>query len=151
MLGDVVLFKSDGSWSDKLIEWGTHGPYTHVGIDFGGGHYLWADRDGIKIHTGLGGRKTWSFRPVALQVDLNAAIKWAGDQAGKEYGWADIASNGLKLIGLGFNIGTPGHWDCSDFVTRYLIIAEAEAPLGVLANDPGLVSPNDIARAYGIK
>jgi hypothetical protein len=149
MLGDVVLFKSSGSWSDRLIEWATHGPYTHVGIDFGGNRYLWADKDGLKIHTGLGGRDTKSFRPPG--TDIQAAIKWAGDQAGKEYGWLDIVSNSLRLVGLPVYIGTPGHWDCSDFVTRYLIVAEAEGPLGVKADDPELVSPNDIARAYGIK
>lgn len=151
MRGDVVLFKSSGSLSDRAIEIATKGPYVHVEVDLGGGKFIGAHVNGIVIHDGTAGRNTTSFHPKALDSDIEYGLKWAVMQAGKEYGWTDIISNGFKLVGLPFDIGEPGHWDCSDFVTRYLLVARAAGPLGSRADDPGLVSPNDLARAFGIK
>jgi hypothetical protein len=151
MRGDVVLFKSSGSLFDRTIEWATHGPYVHVEIDLGNGRMIGAHNEGIIIHQGTAGRNTTSFRPRTSDTDLEYGSRWAELQAGKQYGWTDIISNGIKLLGVPIIIGEPGHWNCSDFVTRYLLVARASSPLGSRAEDPGLVSPNDIARAYGVK
>ena len=155
MRGDVILYKSSGSLFDKMIEWTTRGPYVHVEIDLGDGKFIGAHNkpgdSGIVVHEGHPGRNVTPFTPKAAPDDLEAALKWAEAQVGKEYGWFDIISNGIKVLGIPLTLGEPGHWDCSDFVTRYLIIARASGPLGRLAEDPGLVSPNDIARAYGVR
>jgi hypothetical protein len=151
MRGDVVLFKSSGSIPDQVIATATKGPYVHVEIDLGNGKMIGAHTNGIVIHDGMPGTNTTSFHPKASNSDIEYGLKWAVMQAGKEYGWTDIISNGFKLVGINFDISEPGHWDCSDFVTRYLLVARAAGPLGSRSDDPGLVSPNDIARAYGIK
>lgn len=151
MRGDIVLFKSSGSLFDRLIQWATKGPYVHVEIDLGDGKLIGAHNEGITVSQGNRGRHTVSFRPPASDLDLEYGCKWAELQAGKQYGWLDIISNGIKVLGIPLEVGTPGRWDCSDYATRYLVVARADRPLGSKANDPGLVSPNDIARAYGVK
>lgn len=155
MRGDVVLYKTGGSWMDGLIERFTSGPYVHVEIDLGNGQFIGAHNkvgdSGIVMHGGYPGRNTATFTPPASSSDIEYGLSWAIKQVGKEYGWFDIISNGIKIVGIPLEMGQPGHWDCSDFVTRYLLVARAATPLGKLAENPGLVSPNDIARAYGIK
>lgn len=151
MRGDVVLFKSDGSPYNKAIEIATGGPYTHVEIDLGDGRWMGAHADGITIHpAGAVGRGTVAFHPPASELDIEYGLKWAVLQAGKQYGWGDILSNGFKLLNIPIDISSPGTWDCSDFVSRYLMVARASGPLGKLADDTTRISPNDIARAYGI-
>ncbi len=150
MRGDVVLFASGGKFYERVIEWATKGRFVHVEIDLGGDQYIGAHNAGITIYKGTRGRNTASFTPPASKDDIEYGLKWAEGQAGKAYGWTDIISNGLKVAGLPISIGETGHWDCSDFVTRYLLVSRAAEPLGKSAEDPGLVSPNDIARAYGV-
>lgn len=151
MRGDVILFRSSGTIYDRAITLATHGPFVHVEIDLGNGELIGAHLDGIVRYKGVPSTNTVSFHPPASQLDIEYALKWAEMQIGKQYGWTDIISNGLKFLAIHINIGEPGHWDCSDFVTRYLTIARAAGPLGTLAEDPGLVSPNDLAHAYGLK
>jgi hypothetical protein len=121
-----------------------------VEIDLGNGFFIGAHLNGIVRHSGVPGSNVRLFHPPASAVDIEYGLKWAEMQVGKQYGWTDIFSNGLKLCGINFDISEPGHWDCSDFVTRYLTVARANSPLGKLGDDPSLVSPNDLARAYKV-
>lgn len=150
MRGDVVLFKYTSGFYGWVIKQATGGPFVHVEIDLGDGRLMGAHSDGIVIYNGKPGTNTVSFHPPASNEDIEYGLRWAELQAGKQYGWSDIVSNGFKILGIPFDLGQPGHWDCSDFVTRYLTVARASGPLGNKAEDPGLVSPNDLARAYGI-
>lgn len=151
MRGDIILYKSSGSVGDRIIASATHGPFVHCEIDLGNGKTIGARYDGIKVHPEFVGRGEARITPKADKEDIEFALAWAEKQVGKKYGWLDIASNGLKIIGIPFELGKPDTWDCSDFCTRYLTIAHADGPLGDLAGDPGLVSPNDLARAFGAK
>lgn len=152
MRGDVVLFKADPKDpTDRLISLTTKGPFVHVEIDLGNGELIGAHFDGIDRYKGVPGSNTKSFHPPATPEDIEYAIKWAEMQVGKKYGWTDILSNGFKLLGIPLELGEPGHWDCSDFASRYLVVARASGPLGRAAENPGLVSPNDIARAYRVE
>jgi hypothetical protein len=148
--GDLILYESTGSWGDRLIALATHGRFTHVEIDLGDGTSVGAQDNGIGIHPYIAGRGSVAFSPKASKEDREYGLKWALKQVGREYGWTDIVSNGLKLVGIPFDIGEKDHWDCSDFATRYLIEARAADPLGDQANESGLVSPNDLARAFGV-
>lgn len=151
MRGDVVLYESSGSLFDRMIETFTHGRFTHGEIDLGGGKLIGAHYDGIVVHEGTLGRNVAVFTPPASKTDIEYGLAWAVQQAGKQYGWADILSNGFLILGIPIYLGEPGRWDCSDFVTRYLSVARAAGPLGKQVDEPGLISPNDIARAYGVK
>lgn len=156
MRGDVVLFKSGGGLFDQLIMWATKGPYTHVEIDLGNGLFVGEHSSGVVVHKPEPGRSVELFRPKG---NLEAGLAWVGEVIAEnkasrgeahEYGFIDIAAEAFRVLGMKMNLRSAGAWDCSDFVTRYLIVAGAAGPLGRQASDPGMVSPNDIARAYGI-
>ena len=83
-----------------------------------------------------------------------AEVQWAEavkDHRTHEYSWKDIIMDAAKFIGWHVVLKQPvGEWDCSDFVTRYLLAANAAGPLGELAKDPSTVSPNDLGRAFHV-
>lgn len=157
MRGDIVLCKAtdygNGGWSDKIIAWATKGPWVHVEIDLGNGTYVGAHLNGISQVDASSYTATQSISPTATTEDIDSAISWVERQIGKQYGWIDILSAGLKFLNFPWFIGQPGHYDCSDFATRYLLIARDTKiipRLGELADEPHLVSPNDLARAGGV-
>ena len=149
--GDLILFKASGNWYQKWITFATHGPYVHVEIDTGDG-MVGAHTKAIEFTANEQVKDTREH--VILSVHstepdgIEKGIAWLTKQVGKKYGWVDIISNALKFMGFPVYIGEKDHWDCSDLATRYLIHADAASPLGDLANDPGLVSPNDLGRAF---
>lgn len=147
--GDIVLCKYVG-WDCTIIEWATHGPFCHVEIDLGDGTFIGAHGNGIsKVPSAVGSQYVY-VTPKATDADINAAIVWAEKQLGQAYGWTDIFNDGLKLFGIPLTISLDKMMDCSDFVTRYLLVARAAGPLGELALNPSKVSPNDIGRAFGV-
>lgn len=157
MLGDLVLYKSDGSIGDWFISNFTDGPFTHVEIDMGNNICIGEHGSGLWRGNCDWGRPHIFVTP--LHVVSQAGLQWVMTQYEQElangsahpYGWLDIASEALKIMGQRIILRQKGAWDCSDFATRYLIAAGAAAPLGKLATTPELVSPNDLARAFGVK
>lgn len=157
--GDVVLFETSGSLTDLIISTATKGPYTHSEIDLGNGEMIGSQAGGLTRHKDTPGRNVVLFRPPTSQANIEAGLAWVehawseqvkSKGAAHTYGWMDWISDFFKMIGHPLVFSKPGQWDCSEFVTRYLIAAEAEGPLGSQADDPVLISPNDLARAYGI-
>lgn len=155
--GDIVLCTAtndgNGRWTDNIIAWATKGPFVHVEFDIGDGRYIGAHLDGItevNAYTGKG----YVFAPTKSNpIDLDTAIAWAKEEVGKQYGWVDIISAGIKFAGVPIYLGQADHYDCSDFVTRVLLIMHDQLilpKLGDLANEPHLVTPNDLARAAGV-
>ena len=149
--GDIVLCRdtSEGfhTWSDKIIEVVTHGPYVHVEIDLGDS-FIGAHSDGISRIPRATGTSYYYVTTKASPDDINAAVAWAETQLGQPYGWTDIFSDGLRFLNLPLYIGADKWMDCSDFATRFLMVARASSPLGELASHPERVSPNDLARAF---
>lgn len=150
MRGDVVLFTSSGSLIDRLISWGTHGPYVHVEIDLGNGRYIGSQEKGVNIHGFERGRDTVTFSPKVSMVDIETGLLWAIKQLGDPYSWQDNVADALGFLGWKVIFGQQGAYNCSNFVAHYLVEAEAEAPLGKLADSLETISPNDIARAFGV-
>jgi len=149
MRGDIWLYKEKGFWPDMINRF-TNGPYNHCAVDIGGGYIIGALNRGIvKVHDSPGVNIT--VVPIGGK-NTDAGIAWLEYKVQQHlpYGWNDILSSGLKFLGIPFYIGQVGRYDCSDLAARYLIIAGASQPLGLLADDPQMISPNDIARAYGV-
>ena len=160
MRGDVVLFRGSKSLPDWFIMTFTGGPFVHCEVDVGNGLWVGMSSAGMRRHTG-DPRNTATIHPQSRfgQSGIDVGLDWVDaryieavqNKEAHEYGWWDIVSDGMKAIGLGFlTFGRKGEWNCSDFVTRYLVIAGAADPLGDLADNPGTVSPNDIARAFRV-
>lgn len=156
--GDFVLYRgSSRDPFEAIIMEFTHGPFCHVELDMGDGNFLGEHSTGLTLHPDDTGR---SIVFVTPKGDITAGLAWADamwqeakkDPSSHVYSWTDIVMDGLRAIGIGLVLGQPkGEWDCSDFITRYLIVAGAAGPLGALAKDPSTVSPNDLARAFNIK
>jgi len=150
MRGDVVLFKSNGSFADRLISWGTHGPYVHVEIDLGNGKFLGSQEKGVNIHGFETGRDTEVFSPKVSKTNLELGLAWAIRQVNDPYSYLDNVADALGFLGWRVILGQQGTYNCSNFVAHYLVAAEAEEPLGKLADSLETISPNDLARAFGI-
>lgn len=155
--GDIVLFTAtnsgNGRWTDQIIAWATKGPYVHVELDLGNGKWVGAHLDGISEIASWVGSDHVVVPTESLPADLDTAIAWAEAQVGKQYGWFDIISDGIKFAGIPLYLGSADHYDCSDFVTRCLILMEDKKilpGLGDKAQEPHTVTPNDLARAAGI-
>lgn len=160
--GDLRFYHGDGSPADTLIADATGGPsasqaYVHVEIDLG---------DGTSIGELLGGLQHYptpdepagrvTLWPTSAHTDpatLAAALLWARDEATQRlgYGWEDIANAGLRVLAPGAPaIAEANAWDCSDFVTRFLLQARVALPFA-LASEPHCVTPEGLALALGVR
>lgn len=152
MRGDLVLYRAGTSWQDKVIAMATGGPFVHVEIDLGEGTFIGAHDEGIsKVGAAQADENHVYTTPRGSQADIEAGLKWAISQLGDPYSWIDIFDDGSKYLHLTWYLGVDKSYDCSDFATRYLIVAHSDGPLGQLATHPETVSPNDIARAFKVK
>lgn len=157
MRGDFVLYKpAPGDFAGWLINHFTNGPYDHVEIDLGNGMFVGEHGAGITVHTQDIKKPAAAF--VTPVGDIAKGMEFVNlcieeeqkNPHSHEYGWLDIASDALKIMGSSLILRREGHWDCSHFIALYLIAAGAAAPLGNMAKHPETISPNDLARAYGV-
>lgn len=150
--GMILLFPGTGSPWDRMISIATAGPYTHVEIVLDEDRMLGAQLSGIGIHAIPKNREytTVDIAPYTSTTRISEALLWALQQRGEPYGWADIFFQALKFVAPvnGLRWGIAGHYDCSDFATRYLIHARVALPDSYL--DSYTVTPNDLARVFGL-
>lgn len=152
--GDLVLYKSSGKWYERAIVLATQGPYVHVGI-------LIEDHQVLAARTSGIGYDVFKFNPAyhtlvslvpqyTTQEDVNKGLRWAVQQVGKQYGWMDILYQAVKFLNPNgaLRFYEQGHYDCSDFCTRYL--QQAGVPLPASYADSYTVTPNDLARFFGL-
>lgn len=152
--GDVLLFSSSNGLFDVLIKHFTKGKFTHAEIDLGDGTFVGEHANGLVRHKA--GPVDARFSPKVSAEDLAEGLAWveeqikaAGNPEAREYGIFSIADDALKVLGLDkVLLSRPGEWDCSEFVWLYLKAAHADGPLKVA--DGTTVSPNDLARAFGV-
>lgn len=149
--GQIILFRSSGLWYEKVIEIATHGPYVHVAIVTDMFHTIGAYPDGIKIMPAPINPTTFSVISLtgyAAQGGIEKGLAWAKGQLGREYSWVDIFYQGIKFLWPTnpLRFGIEGHYDCSDFVTRYMLRAGVQLPPDF--EDPYANSPNDIGRIF---
>lgn len=157
MKGDIVLCRASnygqGRWTDKIISITTKGPFVHVEIDVGDGKFIGAHLDGIGESTASIGPDYVYCSPEATPENIDTAIAWLKTQVGRQYGFLDIVTDGFKFLNMPFIVTQADHYDCSDLATRFLLIAQdkkAIPRLGDAAQEPHTVSPNDLARAFGV-
>jgi uncharacterized protein YycO len=152
MRGDIILYRSHGTWYENLIVKMTHGPYVHVGIDCGNGKVVAALSKGIAYSPYVASPQTTCVPLVpafATAQGVGEALVWAETKVGKKYGWLDIVYQAVKVFAPNnpFQLVQKDHYDCSDFVTRYLEQAHVKIPENY--QDPYANTPNDIGRILG--
>jgi uncharacterized protein YycO len=151
--GSILLFKTTGTLVDRAICLATKGPYVHVELVIDGARMIGAQTNGIEMSL-----IPWDARlytsidmlPYTSIEGITNGLAWAQQQVGRAYGWADIVFQAVKFVAPNNPLqwGVEGHWDCSDYVTRYIQQSGI-----VLPNDfdtPYANTPNDIARIFGV-
>jgi hypothetical protein len=152
--GNILLFPSTGKWYERVICFATHGPFCHVEIALNNTSMIGARVDGIAVHPLPSDPESYVAIDILPYVENEASIGqglvWAIEQRGRRYGWGDILCAGLKFLfpNNPFRFGFVDHYDCSDFVVRYL--QQAGVLLPEAFADPYADTPNDIARIFGI-
>jgi uncharacterized protein YycO len=157
--GDLVLFKTQYNplnISAMIITWGTKGPFVHVAIDTGDGvvgalssGIVYTAQANVTAKQGADGYIIPVVKQFGHPLDVEAGIEWVRAQVGKPYGWTDIISDGMKLLGLPWYIREDGHYDCSDLAARYLEKAGYILPQE-MSDNTNQISPNDLARLFGV-
>ena len=157
--GDVLLFeeKSFGTgdiFGDLVVEF-THGPFVHSEVQTDDTHSIGEIELGLEAHPIPTTYK--SVVTIPIQGAIETGLAWVGGQNlaalqhKRPYGFASLANAAFKMLHLPLRIAIPNEWDCSEFVTLYLEQARAVPPtLAALLSDRSAISPNDIARAFGI-
>jgi hypothetical protein len=145
MRGDLLFYRPK-DFIGHLIAKGTNGPFCHVAVDQGDGTNIAADWSGIRVYI--------DSRPATAThlpyfADIPAGFAWLEQQVGRKYGFLDVLDIGARLLlHTSFYVAQPNSYDCSDLATRYLIACGLADWLGPLAQEPHLVSPNDLARRF---
>lgn len=158
MIGDLILYRSTGRWYERLITFATHGPWVHVAIVIDADTVIASRSNGIgyeaappedALHTvvSLAGRVATAGVEGFM---IEHGLAWADRQVGKKYGWLDIVYQSVKFAWphQPFRFSEAGHYDCSEFVTRYMLQAGVELPPAF--DDPATITPNDLARWAGL-
>lgn len=148
MRGDILFYRPR-DLIGRIIALATHGPFCHVAVSMGDDTVIAADFNGIKRYPTDSSRITPVHPPAGTNVE--AGIAWLERQVGLKYGFLDVLDAFFRLtVKTTFFVGRARSYDCSDLVTRYLIECGQADWLGPLAQEPHLVTPNDLARRFGL-
>lgn len=165
-VGDLLFYHAEPQrWQDRLVAWGTGGgdpraDFVHVAI-------VASLTDGGKTGTiieaqwrGIVERPLPSLTskriaishltPFSLKLAITA-LRIARNKIGWRYGVWDIVAQGLRLLRLPFRVTRLRSLDCSHLAAEYAAWLTVDAALYQLVADDGMdISPNDLARYYGI-
>jgi|SRR5581483_6848448 len=176
MRGDLILYTSSGRWYERLITLATRGPFVHVALVVDAQTVIAARTQGISYEAmppeddqhatvpiaacslaisgtdqhGEPVTETTRLSGRATLAGIEQGMAWATAQQGRHYGWSDVIYQGIKFLWPRnpFQFGVEGHYDCSDFATRYLLQAGVVLPPAF--DDPYSICPNDLARWAGL-
>ena len=156
--GDLRFYRAGDSIADRIVS--TTGPFVHVDIETADGTVIGELSDGLHRYAAPPDGPRIVIYPIAehaSETGILRALDWALSQLdsgpGRSvpgYGWADIVDAAIYHLDTDFPVAveTPGRWDCSDFATRYLLMAGMLLP--GWANAPATVTPSQLAAALGI-
>lgn len=151
--GNLILYKSSGTWYERIITFATKGPWVHVAIVIDADTVIAARSNGIRYEAMPPDNDMHATIPLdgrATPEGIEQGLEWAAKQLGDGYSWADIVYQGVKLVWPGnpLRFYIAGRFDCSEYATRYLLQAGVVLPPAF--DDPETVTPNDLARWAGV-
>lgn len=154
----LLFYRSTGAWYERLIvaatcEGDPSADFVHVAIIENSDSIIEAQWRGV-VRSPLSDlsahiliHSTLAASPAALQ----SALDGARAKIGWRYGIADIISQGLRLLRLPFTVGRLHSLDCSHLAAEFAAWASQDATLyGMVCDDGCIISPNDLARYYGL-
>jgi uncharacterized protein YycO len=146
MFGDILFYRSDGSFTSHLIEWRTQSDVVHVAIRWDDTTQVAAMNNGVVLmeyqRTGL----VYRPRPLISLPKQDSVRDWLHAQVGDEYSYEDIYDDILKLSGRALLIGRKA-FDCSHLAAAFL--AKWGDPAVSKFQHFETVTPGDLARACG--
>lgn len=150
--GDLLFYHSSGRWYEQVISRATHGPFVHVAVQVDDHHLIAAETWGIQYESlPLSGVTPHTLTPASKEA-AEGAFKWLFLRLKRRYGWVDILDQGLKLLGSPLYLGDTAAYDCSDLAACFSALYTNDRDLMTQVLDHRQeISPNDLARYYGVK
>lgn len=147
--GDLLFYS--GAWNnpmDAAIMARTHSPYVHVAVVFDAisNTIISARTGGITADKSYGSYSVLARTSTLIHETgrLKAALDWLATKVGQPYGWADIANQGLLLLGKD-PILLDKSYDCSHLACDFLWIAGVFLPPRMI--EENTVTPGNLANA----
>lgn len=114
--GDLLLVSGHGP-IERLVEWSTVSPFSHVAMSFREGAVVESkEGHGVRlVSTDLYPDSKW-YRVRCDQTTRDAALAFALSKLGQPYGWREALDDGLRDIlhvGAGTRWQAFRHYDCS--------------------------------------
>lgn len=159
--GDILLFHRPTTWENfkkdpkgtfftALIHLSTRSKWNHAAILLSSHTYAEATSDGVRVTEFGGSGDEIVAVPVEYddEEDRNTSLAWAAARVGTRYGYFDAFMCGLNnvFVGLGLVVKRTNAVICSELVAECLTRAGDER----ITKDPALVSPGDLAEAFGV-
>lgn len=150
-IGTVYFYHADDAFG-KLIQWKTKGPFSHVCVEIRQGLIIEARWPKIVL-TDDYGTPAQTYTPQLDAQKLDSALDWLYDKVGNPYSVLDIAANVITFFfpHAPF-LYTPIDYDCSHLATVFLLQAgyQFSPTFPTDRRSLSLVSPNDMARQFGL-
>ena len=129
--GDILFYKMNGSFTDRIIKWYTKSPYVHVSIALDNKNQIEARAHGVIRtvidRTRLGavfhlndGYQIGKNIPMGSKNELTKALVWLNMQVGREYSWADIVNAVAERWYQRMYLVQVQHYDCSALAAEFL-------------------------------
>lgn len=139
-----------GTFFTFLIHTATRSHWNHAAILVSNHNYAEATAGGVRVTEFGTSTDEIICVPVAYddEEDLLTAMAWATARVGTRYGWFNAFMCGANnvLVGMGLVIKRTSAVICSELVAECLVRAGDEH----ITKDPSLVSPGDLAEAFGV-
>ena len=159
--GDILLFHRDsspanfskdpnGTFFTALIHWSTGSRWNHAALAISDTEYAEATAGGVRVTPFGSSSDEVLVVPVEYEdeEDRLDAIAWAIARTGVRYGYLNAFMCGVNnvLVGLGFCVKQTDSIICSELVAEALERAGFD-----FDKDSALVSPGDLATAFGVE
>ena len=116
----LAFYKYKGDWTDKVIRWYTHSPYSHTEMVIDGVWYSSSPRDGkVRRKVIIPKEGHWDFIEIPCSLAQKNKMKaFFESQMDKRYDLLGIALS--QVIPL--NIQDPNKWFCSEICSKSLMV-----------------------------
>jgi hypothetical protein len=158
MRGDLLFYEGDGSFTDRVICFFTGGRFSHVAVQVDNVALIESvSPDGVRMSVLELDDPRVTTVPIrsfaASEADIDAGIRFLRAEVGTKYSYLDCLNSIPFFKRIGIAIAVRGRFDCSHLVAEYIKYTNSDLTKTLYPDDAdtAAVSPNDIARAAGLK
>jgi hypothetical protein len=151
MAAGDILFYGNPDIGTTLINWRTHGLYSHCCVEVENNAVIEAKWPNVSLD--VRGNPDAVYTPVVDPTKLPEALAWLHTTIGDKYDVMDIVANGFGFLLPHKKVfAVPTMFICSELTVWFLIKAGYQFPSTFQKDEDSidLVSPNELARILGI-